>query len=281
MKIRKPLIPESLLRAARAALLILPVLALAILVFYVSQPLAIAQIDRERANVTPFILRLNNFVFDEEHPSGRLIGKTVVARRADGSIVRVSTEFGPVGMASGYKSRFITFWDGRQDSIFDAVQCSVPVPPISGKALAAFHERALDPPSNCVGTGDTLLGFEMRGGVRVAKISVTPPAGSEFVLTQWRAPDLGCAMVQATAQKRRADGSLLMSGQNKLVSLKLAPPDPDLFEVPSDYAKVKPSQALKREAEGLGIAWSRGLRRYASHTDAAYNAKMLRTQRQP
>ena len=53
----------------------------------------------------------------------------------------------------------------------------------------------------------------------------------------------------------------------------MAEPDASLFEVPSSYQAVMPSQALRNEVAHLGEPWTNNLAAMASNQDASYLKK--------
>ncbi|MFN0172595.1 MAG: hypothetical protein ACKV22_39955 [Bryobacteraceae bacterium] len=72
-------------------------------------------------------------------------------------------------------------------------------------------------------------------------------SGGRLRATMWAAPSLGCYALRSTVEY-----SLL--GENRVVSLQLGTPDPTLFEVPSTYEELPPSQFKLRRDGALPAA---------------------------
>jgi hypothetical protein len=98
-----------------------------------------------------------------------------------------------------------------------------------------------DPDSKCLNslagkpmtsTPETFLGEETIEGYRTAKIA---NGGT----TSWHALDYGCALV-----KDRWDFSATEVSEKKLVALVAGEPDANLFDVPTHYREVPPSERI-------------------------------------
>lgn len=71
------------------------------------------------------------------------------------------------------------------------------------------------------------------------------------------APDLNCLRVYAEAERIDRDGNPLPRfGRNiyRVNAITLGEPNPDLFDVPSDYSEVRPSQAERMALETSGFS---------------------------
>jgi hypothetical protein len=65
-------------------------------------------------------------------------------------------------------------------------------------------------------------------------------------VTVWRAPKLGCEYLYDKAEAPNRDGSFRIDLEVKTTKLVLGEPDPQLFEVASGLAEMKPSEALHK-----------------------------------
>lgn len=245
-------------------------LTLAVATFYLVQPLTVARIARAQVKVMPFTIQQEQYAFNGQFPRGTLVGKVTTAVRSDGSTVAIGDVFGQLGFAAQETSRSITLSDGRRYMIFDGIQSMLPVLRFSAKDLAIRKEAMLNASSNCAYPGYTPIGYGEMQGYKVDILKWLPPPGNtSTIFTVWKAPELGCETVQSRDQERQPDGSLKTIAETRLVNVALGEPDPSLFEIPSNYATVKPSDAMRKEANRLGKPWTDFDQKIADRDDAA------------
>ncbi len=241
--------------------------SLAFLTFHFVQPLALHHIAHAQVTATPFLLKTDLYSYEQD-PDGVLINRFVQARRSDGTVVRSESILGKVGFSAAHSVRSITFMDGRRFSAYDATKVMVAWPRLPEQTLAIHKERILNPPKNCVFPGHTLKGYGILLGRTVA--IVERPRVGNTQITAWDDPSLGCVDLKYQVQEVATDGSRKLLTEAKPVSLTLGEPDASLFEIA--YPAMKPSEALHKEADALGVTWDDSLARFASREDSAFSA---------
>lgn len=250
-----------------SVLWIITTVALAVAVFFLVQPLTLEHIARAQVKTNPFTLELESYDVSDSS-TGTLIAKETVARRSDGATVRVASIAGLVGLQADETARQIWLPDGQEFTVYDGVEAAIRFPMLSAQALALQKEKVLNPPGNCIFPGETLTGYGTQRGYKVAIVKVGPIGDNE--VTAWYAPDLGCEKLQYRVEAREPDGSMKLVSETRAVSLTTGEPDARLFDVPDSYAKVAPSEAMRREASRLGVSWTPDMQREADIRDAAY-----------
>ncbi len=153
------------------------------------------------------------------------------AVRSDGSTVAGSVS----------KGRTIYFSSGLQVDTNDSDNTKTSM--IMPNHNPASWQR--DPNSKClnsfagkpVSSPETFLGEETIAGYRTVKITTGKTA--EGVITKWYALDYGCARV-----KDRLDFSTTEFTEKELVALVAGEPDATLFDVPTHYREVPPSERI-------------------------------------
>jgi hypothetical protein len=91
---------------------------------------------------------------------------------------------------------------------------------------------------------DSYLGFD----AYIYSLTAADQSGQSMVTTLWLAPQLDCTDLQAYLQR----GS--RTSHNYVTSIKMGEPDPSLFDLPSDYTEVKPSDLELERAKALGLS---------------------------
>jgi hypothetical protein len=228
---------------------------LMIIIFFVSQHFTISHIARAAVQVIPFTLKLESYTF-EKTPQGELFHRTTVARRSDGATVLVGTSFGLLGLARGTTARKVILPDGQAFSVVDGVAAFTKWPQRSEARLAAFKEQSFNPPANCVIGNENFVGY---GTVLAHKVMVTSHMFGRDKETHWRAPEFLCERLQSRVETQQPDGSFTPASETRPVSLTMGEPDPTLFEIPSYYQSLKPSEVLQKDAARLGIPWDKSL----------------------
>jgi hypothetical protein len=189
------------------------------------------------SNPQPFTVRQHDEITGP-HGTGVIVELRAIAVRSDGSRVDLTLE-----PRKGWRSRRIAFASGVEQTVYDEVKA------VSTFQLSAAEHRnhmksQLDPGANCLAPingvqpprPSVLQATEIRAGIQVVRIL----NGSG--ITQWRAPALGCVMLEHFVDwdpaKPGTQTTLL-----KADSVTLGEPDPALFNVPSDYSEMLPSKA--------------------------------------
>src|SRR5689334_24128912 len=69
----------------------------------------------------------------------------------------------------------------------------------------------------------------------------SPEVGT-FLTTVWKAPDLDCATLKMTEDKKEPDGTPTGRFELEGISVALGPPPGALFDVPANYTEMSPMQ---------------------------------------
>lgn len=109
-------------------------------------------------------------------------------------------------------------------------------------------------------------------GIRTVAIQTEQRLGSESVLnTVWRAPDLDCAVLKMT-EDRRDETGITGHFEMQVVKVLVGTPEPRLFEVPLDYTEVSPSQMANARIASAGRPMPPGMRQRLEQQDQQYLA---------
>lgn len=235
--------------------------------YHTAPSLKVAYEEHAQVRTTPFTLQREFYSFDEQHPDGWLGLKETVARQSGGATATINEGFGPSGSSWG-RIRAVDSPEGVSSLVYDDIGEVVRMPKPPARAVATRKQALTNPPSNCVSPGGTLVGYDAIHGYKVA--IVRAPQHGSMRLTVWKAPSLGCALLRSLSENRQPDGSYTRVGETKLVSIVAGDPDPSLFDVPSGYPAVMPSQALRKEIAHLGRPWTAQLENIARTEDAGY-----------
>lgn len=156
-----------------------------------------------------------------------LTSRLTEAVRGDGSRVFDVTDVTP---NKPFSERIIDFANGEQLTILEhKSKKSTTFDPVNNTP----SKRLLDASNNCLrptSTAEQNLGEEVVDGYRTVRIS----SGGG---TRWHALDYGCALV-----KDRMEWSDGQVSEKKLVTLIPGEPSPSLFDDPSGFEEVPPSQ---------------------------------------
>ncbi len=204
-------------------------------------------IAQSEVRVTPFVLE-RAIYFCSANPAGKLANKETIARRSDGTTVRIIS-VGP--LARDVHLRELHYLDGSTVGLADFLKSKTSWP-ASEQQAAWLSSQMLHSAQNCVTVGETLvaeraavLDHEVAVVKRILKLGPT--------LTVWRAPDLGCAELQYRIEDPQPDGSYKLVTEDRAVSLKLVEPDPALFDEGRDYAELRPSVQDSRIDAWFGV----------------------------
>lgn len=88
--------------------------------------------------------------------------------------------------------------------------------------------------------------YDLLLGHRVAVVKTAPL--NVFGTTSWRAPGLDFERLQYRVETFKAGAVRVMSEQ-RAVSLQLKEPDAKLFDESGNYAELRPSEVLRKEAQ--------------------------------
>jgi hypothetical protein len=195
-------------------------------------------------------LSLRSFVlvqthFKVENGKTTITGHMVEAQRKDGTTVKTSPEIG---------IRRIDHPDGFTAMLVDKLKSkSTGQKPQEMVAGQKAHRQAA--PLNCVfGSYEIVDGQDTILGQRAVRIIELPPTGLERTI-YWRLPDFGCLNLQALIQTRPdLDAEWTTTNGFRPESFVEQEPDKRLFDVPTDYAELKPSEITHRVLQDAGIS---------------------------
>ncbi|MGH9682981.1 MAG: hypothetical protein ACRD4S_05155 [Candidatus Acidiferrales bacterium] len=238
--------------------------SLAVVMFYSARWLTIGHIARAEGQVPSFTMRQEMY---GEQPARVLALTSVFARRSDGATSTRNQSFDQLGHDTG-DGRVIDFSDGSEAWVFDDVASVVKSPAPPALLMARARGAARNAASNCLYPGETLVGQEQIQGFLADVVKLKPVGNAE--MTVWLAPELGCAALETRSSDRQPDGTVKPAGETDLVSVTMGEPDRSLFEVPSNYASVMPSEAMRKSIEHSGLPWTDMAEAEAQRSDAAY-----------
>lgn len=264
----KKRIRNELLRKSSLALL---ALGLGVVCFHLANSITVWRAAQAEIRVAPFVLDVRSYTF-EENPDGVLLSVRREARRSDGTKALSTTALGRVGLQAGETARKITYLDGGTVTLVDSIAVKTTWPRRTTLETAQMKAALLNPPTNCVYAGETLLGYGTVLGQHVAIVKQRPVSALDDEETiSWRAPTLGCQEVQYRVEAKEQDDSLKLLARGEPVALKLGDPDPSLFDEGTNYAEVKPSERLRRQVSRLGIAWDSDMEAWGEEMDKIYS----------
>lgn len=247
--------------------------ALMTVCFLVSRSLTIGRVLKAEVSVTPYSVEIEAYTF-EDNPNGEIFNRRVDARRSDGTTMFRDTLFGLVGYQAGETARKITFTDGSSLTLFDSIAMKATWPRLSTDAIRRMRAQLTNPPPDCLGPGETLLGYGEVLGERVAIVKGRPIDANEF--TAWKAPRLGCKSLQHRIEAQQPDGSRKLVTLGRAVSLQVGEPDSSLFDEGVTYSEARPSESLRKVAQKLGLPWDDNLQKEGEHLDNRYSRGVAR-----
>ncbi|MGH9396224.1 MAG: hypothetical protein ACRD18_05170 [Terriglobia bacterium] len=243
---------------------VLPVLVVLCTYFIVRTAVARHVVRAASAsNFVPFVAH-QQIYFYSMNPAGTLHSTLTIARRSDGTMVSIRS-FGP--LTRGLYDRTILSTDGSSVDLVDGIRGKTTWPPRSDKYTAEYRRIHLNPPSNCVFGGDTLL--QEHGTVLGHPVVVIGHNGvGALHITMWKASDLGCTQLQYRVEKLQPDGSYKLMSEEKTVSLELTEPDPELFSPGESYTEMRPSDLSSKSRAMFGLPNPAG---QVTKTDARFD----------
>ncbi|MCW5979981.1 MAG: hypothetical protein KIT09_18005 [Bryobacteraceae bacterium] len=174
----------------------------------------------------------------------------VEARRADGS--RITADASDAGDSRHYGVRQVTLVPQRKKvTVDDALQATT-----TWYAPPAPAIQPADPDPQCgfarlaASVKPVLRGEETILGYRTVVIQTEE---GPYLNKVWQAPDLRCATLKMTEERRDADtGQITGRFELYAVSVRIGAPDPKLFEIPDSYVEKSPSEMNRANAAKLG-----------------------------
>jgi hypothetical protein len=229
---------------------------------------------QQTPRVTPFTLKTETILYQQE-PRGKVITRTTTARRADGVAAAIVTGLPQNDVKRSITERFISYSDGRAAEVIDLIRGVVEWPPPKNRDVHNRQDGKRANGTDCQGSagpGKYLAGYETLGEVR-ADVLKSVPKGSAGT-TLWLAPELACQELASKMTEVQMDGSFRMVSEEKFLGIQFGEPDPRMFEVPTDYQKLIPSQARRMEYKKLGTPWTKEARQLAAREDDMYYGRL-------
>lgn len=170
----------------------------------------------------------------------------IEAQRADGSRVTAGLSDGGftgryIRSVPGRKAIFVDDTLGATTTLYDfGASGSLQPPPADSQCGLANIGSALKPSMK---GEDVVLGFKT--------IAIQTEDGP-YLNTVWKAPDLDCATLKMTEDRKGPNGSPDARFDLAAVSVILGTPAPALFEIPATYTEMSPKQQESAQAARLG-----------------------------
>lgn len=240
----------------------------AVLVFVIAESVTSSRIAYAQTHFTPYTLQVENRLFDATN-NGVLLQRKTIGRRSDGAYASLETVGGKLGMRAGDQVRKVTLPTGEYFMAHDALRA------VTSYRSNDYRARQLNARPlrvravGCVGSKEQNIGNQNIMGqetVGVAKKTTLPG----LRLTEWRALGLGCESLRTVIEQQQPDGSWKVHNEIDAVSLVLGEPDPALFNLPSDYAEMKPSDIEQKEVERINEKMTPEMQKSALTRDAEY-----------
>lgn len=254
---------SRLLEAARgmARKPVVWVAVLGITAFIVARTVTISNYAHAQVQATPFVHEVEVYNYEgSEAGESKLISRRVYARRSDGASMLSETVLGSVGLAQGLMSRRLEFPDGRRMVITDWIPAKTTMPTRSDQELARWKAGLYKAPENCLASGDVLIGSEsvLNHATLVVKKQSLPlggatgPVPNDTEMTEWRAPDLGCHVVQYRIEVPKPGGVKSIT-IGRATRLAIGEPDSQMFNEGVNYPEKSPSEMVRAGAAKAGI----------------------------
>lgn len=184
-----------------------------------------------------------------------------------------------------YASRLVIRPDQQiYSSVVDSLKIKTSVPLSPGSA--AFY-RSRPAASNCADPQEApkqYLGEESRLGLIVHRFdrSETRPDGEIATFSLFRAPQLDCVPLKNIATWKKPDGTV-STDEKIVIKIERRSPDPSLFEIPSTYRELPPSEFDRTIAVATGRSTTQppGYSRAAEQRDRRYSEAWQRAGRTP
>ncbi len=206
-----------------------------------------------RPTVRPFTLTTETYSPHGAAPD-QPIRHEVVAVRSDGAQSTTSTR--TTALRARETLRAISFPDGSSATIYYAIAAKTTSRYKVREFAARRIARLAAPPPDCAIPGWLFVGYDTIAGRRVARLvagwRLHTSGGFGWYVIEWHAPEVGCTSLASKTYDPRTDGSPQLSREQRFVSLKLGEPDPAVFDVPTDYREMKPSDAAHALASRYG-----------------------------
>jgi hypothetical protein len=171
------------------------------------------------------------------------------AHRRDGSTAAGSTESPSLGGGT----RSIFFNPSGQKIVVDDTVRMKSTYLRQTKSDHPLHDSTCGATAISPAVSPVVKGEEQVMGYMTLVIETHERVGKEeYVHSEWRAPDLDCAVLKISEDRMGEAGEV--SGHFDMITSEItqAPPDPKLFNIPDDYAEVPPS--AMHEARGKALA---------------------------
>lgn len=239
---------------------------------------------RDSATLKPFYLERETYSFRV----GRVLSRSVLARRSDGATVRLETAFGRPGLALNVMSRVVTSSSGRKTVFGDWIKTKTTWPEPTPQAQARRLAILQNPAVNCAGAEESVVGSEVVLDHRSIMVRSAPFDGppkthdsppEKLIETAWRMPDFACQEIQKLIEGLRSDGTVERIVLNRPLVLSLGEPDPHLFDDGVSYAEQGPAEFVRRSASHFGFVLDTAAQSAAENEEKRYRASVRKAER--
>jgi hypothetical protein len=179
------------------------------------------------------------------------------------------------GIRAGETVRTLRFADGRFIKLFDSIGVKSTWPAIKPDIEASHQAQVMGRAPDCVFIPDeSFVGYDELLGQKVAIVNgIVATRDANEAWTYWRAPALGCHLLQYRVEAIEPDGSRRLQLESRPLSLMLQEPDPALFDEGEGYTELAPSEASRREAQRLSVTLDATFEQQSKVADEIYSKR--------
>ncbi|HEX6879046.1 MAG TPA: hypothetical protein VF135_01675 [Terriglobales bacterium] len=179
-------------------------------------------------------------VFQLPTTQPRLVHTLIIARRQDGSTVRVRNVSKPDNSGVA-EQRYVIDLDRREQISIDGLTGSLTTIPLSYAVAEARKKRRM-----CNATGDSLVRDTILGYDVVRSVQNHGATGAFVRYEEWLAPALDCFSLKTAIFHGTSDSDMHIANLREAMQVTVGEPASDLFALPSAYVERSP---LQRRAE--------------------------------
>ncbi len=229
---------------------------------------ALARAKSTDPTVTPFTFKAETYFYGKDK-AGRLVAVSTIARRADGTTVRVVSQDAEI--VKKIQTRTIRYTDGSHVKLLDAAEAKSTFPPASKSETADARKVVFQPSTDCALGGERLI--RKHAGEILGQVvnEIRGPSAMDLKITAWAAPALGCQVMAYRIERKKIDGTYQLMSLKKPVSLKIGEPDSKLFAPGRHYTEMSPSRLGRKLAALLGESLPPGKSPSMSRLDKDYS----------
>ena len=228
---------------------------------------------RAQTTLTPFTVTTETYMTESKRPD-LPFKRSVVAVRSDGTRLSMTNVEGWKGLLARDFVRSVISPDGSKVDIYPSLRVKTTWKQAHEHQGALGLQRLVNHPPDCSIPGVlTVAGREIVAGWSTLILQHTFDLAPPTVVKDWQAPALGCTRLQSKTWQIQPDGSRKLTADTHLVSVVTGEPDPALFEVPTDYQEMKPSDVIRsvmKKYEPVPFPYDEDQKRFYENQDYAY-----------